>query len=248
MEDKFERLLERVSKLEEENKQLKKEIDSLRDSEKSASQTTENSKVSRRNFLKFLGLGASGLAASSVAAGALTLDKNGISKSGNSFWHEGTFQKSNYIPLDGTQSMTGGLTIGGDLTAKDGEKIWDESNSRIPSANIEQGTGSGLNADTVDGSEAADLGFSPSSPQDVTSSRSTGTQYTNNTGGPIRVIVAFSGQSVSAELYIDGLKSDEVYQEDNSNEGRDITLSGIVPDGSTYQASGGMIWWVEQSL
>ncbi len=52
------------------------------------------------------------------------------------------------------------LEIGKDLLAKDGELIWDESNSQIPANRIEQGEGSQLNADTVDGVEANSLGAS----------------------------------------------------------------------------------------
>lgn len=48
-----------------------------------------------------------------------------------------------------------GVTIGGDLTAADGETIWDESAGHIPEERVEQGSGSGLDADLLDGNHAS---------------------------------------------------------------------------------------------
>ncbi|NUC72533.1 hypothetical protein HTZ84_09465 [Haloterrigena sp. SYSU A558-1] len=50
-------------------------------------------------------------------------------------------------------SMIGPLTLGEDLYATDGETIWDETASHIPQERIEQGSGSGLDSDTLDGDE-----------------------------------------------------------------------------------------------
>jgi hypothetical protein len=58
----------------------------------------------------------------------------------------------------GAQTFTGELSVKDNITAADGETIWDETEGHIPQESIEQGSGSGLDADTVDGAEAADLG------------------------------------------------------------------------------------------
>jgi len=55
-------------------------------------------------------------------------------------------------------TFTGSLTVDGDIVAEGGETVWDESAGQIPQTHIEQGAGSGLDADTVDGVEATDLG------------------------------------------------------------------------------------------
>ncbi|WP_281193733.1 hypothetical protein [Halorubrum sp. F4] len=50
-------------------------------------------------------------------------------------------------------TMTGPLTLGEDLTATDGETIWDETASHVPQERVEQGHGSGLDSDTLDGKQ-----------------------------------------------------------------------------------------------
>ena len=55
-------------------------------------------------------------------------------------------------------TFTGSLTVDGDIVAEGGETVWDESAGQIPQTHIEQGAGSGLDADTVDGVEANELG------------------------------------------------------------------------------------------
>lgn len=49
------------------------------------------------------------------------------------------------------------VSFGSDILAKDGEVIWDESNGWVPQAQVEQGAGSGLDADLLDGQQYSDL-------------------------------------------------------------------------------------------
>lgn len=53
---------------------------------------------------------------------------------------------------------SGGLSSAPDLIDGAGNTVYDQSNNWVPQARVEQGSGSGLDADTVDGTEAADLG------------------------------------------------------------------------------------------
>lgn len=58
--------------------------------------------------------------------------------------------------VDEADTLTAGGNLKGDLTAVGGEIIWDESAGYIPAPRVQQGPGSGLDADTVDGQQAAD--------------------------------------------------------------------------------------------
>jgi hypothetical protein len=75
----------------------------------------ESSLVSRRDFLKGLGTATAGLGVLSLlpsAAANVRVTDTGVSVDGNSFWHQGTFNPSDYLPLDGSSSMTGNLDVG----------------------------------------------------------------------------------------------------------------------------------------
>lgn len=69
----------------------------------------------------------------------------------------------------------------------------------------------------------------------VTSSRTSGTTYTNSTGAPIMVTV--SGQYVS--LYVGGVL---VGSGGSATQGSVFSVSAIVPNGSSYLASGASKW------
>jgi hypothetical protein len=81
--------------------------------------------------------------------------------------------------------------------------------------------------------------------QDVTSSRAANTTYTNNTGKPIMVnVYGNSGESRSATLTIGGVNvANTVF---NGAGGGAATLSGIVPDGTSYIVSTGGAWSLAQ--
>lgn len=76
--------------------------------------------------------------------------------------------------------------------------------------------------------------------QDVTSSRSFGITYTNNTGRPIQVAVTSGGGSSGFRAYINGIEIIRNYSNYNaSSPQHGITL--IIPNGSTYSFHGGQI-------
>jgi hypothetical protein len=78
--------------------------------------------------------------------------------------------------------------------------------------------------------------------QDLTSSRSIGTTYTNSTGKPIIVFLTFSGSQLN--VTINGLL---IYSDQSAVSGQTVTgTSFIVTNGSTYLASGATVSrWVE---
>lgn len=69
--------------------------------------------------------------------------------------------------------------------------------------------------------------------QNVTSSRSLGTTYTNSTGAPIQVAVGCVGSSAIAQLTIGGVNCGQV----GTSGGTRAQLTGIVPNGATYSVS-----------
>ena len=81
--------------------------------------------------------------------------------------------------------------------------------------------------------------------QDVTSSRSFGITYTNNTGRPIQVAVTSGGGSSNFRAYINGIEIIRNYSNYNtSSPQHGITL--IIPNGSTYSFTGGQLQiWAE---
>jgi len=84
--------------------------------------------------------------------------------------------------------------------------------------------------------------------QDVTSSRSLGTTYTNNTGKPIQVSVCvYHDEQVVSTLSVSGVVVSRVRQEAGGATGyQDSTHTAIVPNGATYSVTGGsLISWSE---
>ena len=81
--------------------------------------------------------------------------------------------------------------------------------------------------------------------QNVTGSRSSGTTYTNNTGKPIMIAVTSSGGSSGFSLYIDNMLIVTNYSTYNSG-GPSHGITAIIPNGSTYRATGGsLVNWAE---
>lgn len=80
-EKKVKDLIDRVEKLEEENKELKEKL--AEDSRSTHKSKSSSSEISRRDFLKKVGAGAAGIGALSLSpvASQLKLTKNGISSS-----------------------------------------------------------------------------------------------------------------------------------------------------------------------
>ncbi|MFT4893018.1 MAG: hypothetical protein ACI8Z7_000811 [Candidatus Nanohaloarchaea archaeon] len=92
-------------------------------------------------------------------------------------------------------------------------------------------------ADTVDGNHANDFAsFSTNSPQDVSSSRSKGTTYTNNSNNPLFVSVSLSSTFDGGEdghIEVDGVIVDTM-QSNSNNDGR---VQAVVPPNSTYSVT-----------
>ena len=113
-------------------------------------------------------------------------------------------------------------------------KVWTSGND---------GSGSGLDADTVDGVQGALLGIGGDGYAwvDETANRAVGTTYTNTTGHPIMVsIKTETGESM---IYtVDGIDIAGSYDSNGIN----VPVSFIVPNNSTYLVSGGSILiWTE---
>lgn len=79
--------------------------------------------------------------------------------------------------------------------------------------------------------------------QNLTASRSPGVTYTNSTGKPIMVVVMASGSGggfgASTSLVVDGLS---IMVNVNYGTNDQNSVSGIVPNGSTYSANAGWIY------
>lgn len=171
------------------------------------------------------------------------------------------------IARDGTVSMNADLPLGGnningvqDINDNNGNTVYDYSNSWIPQERVEQGPGSGLDADTVDGDEASDLKGLDASQSVVTGSRSFGTWYQNTTGNALFISVSLAGANNTAtiEAYSDTTQTqtrvawDQGSEATGNNEGASVSF--IVPNGNYYRAddlsanSAGMREWVEWEL
>lgn len=80
--------------------------------------------------------------------------------------------------------------------------------------------------------------------QNMTTSRVTGTTYTNNTGKPIMVFVRTNGGVARCELYVDGVLT--WYISDGDGDGSHAGGTTIVPNGSSYRQAGhNRNYWAE---
>lgn len=84
--------------------------------------------------------------------------------------------------------------------------------------------------------------------QDVSSSRSFGTSYTNSTGKPIfvQVMMGNTSNTTTSYLTVGGVIICRFSQDDNYTQSS--TLSGIVPNGASYSVTtggAGLVSWVE---
>jgi hypothetical protein len=77
----------------------------------------------------------------------------------------------------------------------------------------------------------------------VTGSRVTSTTYTNSTGSPIMVNVGKAGLNTNLALIVGGVQVASCSGPVSSADGQ--TISGIVPDGSTYSTTGPFVAWAE---
>lgn len=124
---------------------------------KSSSQNQEQEgepELSRRSFLKKLGAGTIGLGTLSLipSASALNIRSDSLSFYGGS----GSGLDLN-VDNSGNITSYGLLDINGNDIEDSGTTIWDSSSSHVPSSAVQS---SGLDADTVDGQDASDIGGS----------------------------------------------------------------------------------------
>lgn len=165
-------------------------------------------------------------------------------------------------------SQTGGRLLWSGANVGAGSNVGISYNSEDePTLSVSpQGSGSGLDADTVDGQHASDLGASGNY-SDETANRAAGTEYQNTTGGPLEVRVISNGQYISsgaltmAEAQLNmGSSSGSlstVAHEQNVTDGdyasnMTATASMTVPDGWYYSLSStqgtSLSKWMETEL
>ncbi|MFB6244882.1 MAG: twin-arginine translocation signal domain-containing protein [Candidatus Nanohaloarchaea archaeon] len=97
-----ERMMEKIERLEQ-------KIDRLEGRNSEKDQKEEKGSMSRRDFMKKVGLGAAGLGALTIpAASKVTVGSNSITKDGNDFWYSGL---SKSFDLSGQNLTDGSTTI-----------------------------------------------------------------------------------------------------------------------------------------
>ncbi|MFB6158872.1 MAG: hypothetical protein ABEJ95_04415 [Candidatus Nanohalobium sp.] len=136
MPDSEEEVLDRFEELEDRIEEQQERIEELEE-EKEELETGISEKVDSRSFMKMVGLGAGGLALASPAASWVSWGGGGST--------------------DKKQNLSEVLKEGNDISGKDivdgGTTVWDTSAGQIPASQIQQGDGSGLDADSVDTQE-----------------------------------------------------------------------------------------------
>lgn len=131
------------------------------------------------------------------------------------------------IARDGTVAMNADLPLGGNdvtnvgnITDTAGNTVYSDSNKHIPQERIEQGAGSGLNADTVDGVEAANIANPSAS---TTNDFSDITKYeVVDPGGAGATVCDISGSGVLVNAF---LSTGDLYA-NSSHIHLDITVDG----------------------
>lgn len=127
--DEIEKLKKENRELKRQNEQLKAEIRQMQDKTKLEEEDdSEDQQLSRRSFLKKLGVGAVGLGALSLAPAAskVTISDGGITQNGNNFWHSGM---SNLAPTNIDWSST-------DTTGLDADSVDGTEGSGLAKLNI----------------------------------------------------------------------------------------------------------------
>jgi hypothetical protein len=138
-------------RLEEERDRIKEEVRrELQRMEAKPSPDEEvdsDRKFTRRGFLKTLGLGAGGLALSGLGASRVTITDKGIKKNGNPL-----------VPFSlGSSKLNDNLNVNGNQIKDQTKTIYNPQQQHIPTDIIQQGSGSGLNADQLDGNQATNF-------------------------------------------------------------------------------------------
>lgn len=82
---------------------------------------------------------------------------------------------------------------------------------------------------------------------DVTGLRAAGVQYLNDTGAPIMVTVTFRSTDPTYQLVVDGVAVSSFKFEKSITSGLYVQapMIAVVPPGSYYWATGGVVRWTE---
>lgn len=172
-------------------------------------------------------------------AGQIMMDSGGASISANVGT---TYAGVSCDGANGTVNITGQLT--GDGSGLDEATTGKKGAVQLAtSTEVASGTNA-TKAVTPSTYRASTLGWGQTW-TDVTSSRALGTNYTNNTGRPIQVIVSTvantsapaTSVTVSGVVIATAQGSESYYQ--------GVPISFIVPNGAVYSVSGSMSKWVE---
>lgn len=146
-ESQKEEILEAIKHDEEFKQQIREHVLEKQHTEEDIQEQDQDQKLTRRGFLKTLGLGAGGLALSGLGASRVTITDKGIKKNGNPL-----------LPFSlGSSKLNDNLDVNGNQIKDGAQKIYNPTEQHIPSSVIEQGSGSGLNADQLDGNQASNF-------------------------------------------------------------------------------------------
>ncbi|MFQ3275094.1 MAG: hypothetical protein ACI9LV_000840 [Candidatus Nanohaloarchaea archaeon] len=136
-EGKIDELIEQ--KVEEKTRKLKKKVEKLEQEKRELKQKNSetDNKIDRRKFLKLAGLGAGGLAFSSLGTSWFSVNQN--TGGGSSTLSE---------------VLSNGNNVNNQDIVDNGTTIWNTNQQQIPSNQIQT---SGLNADQIDGQDFSDI-------------------------------------------------------------------------------------------
>ena len=123
-ENLSEELIRKVNRLEDKVERQEQKIEHLRSTNKQGKNTEKSDKVSRRKFMKLIGLGAGGLAFSSAASAGFLKLGNDIVDGGNTIWDRsnsevpktqlgGPASKLTSYPLSNTDIANSSITVAG---------------------------------------------------------------------------------------------------------------------------------------
>jgi hypothetical protein len=162
-------ILEAIKEDEEFRQEIREQILS-NDQTRQNQKDNNDQEFTRRGFLKTLGLGAGGLALSGLGASRVTITDQGIKKNG-----------SPLVPFSfGSSKLSNNLNVNGNQIKDQTQTIYNPSEQHIPTTVIEQGSGSGLNADQLDGNQASNFATANDLSSHAGTTGAHHTKYTDN--------------------------------------------------------------------
>lgn len=172
-ESQKEEILEAIEQDQEFKQKIQDRI--LDNTEKPTHQNHQNQedggrKFTRRGFLKTLGFGAGGLALSSLGASQLKITDQGITKN-----------EKPLVPFSfGSGKLSDNLDVNGNQIKDQTQTIYNPTEQHIPTSAIQQGSGSGLNADQLDGNQATNFATTTELTNHNQNNSAHHTKYTDN--------------------------------------------------------------------